>query len=87
MKEFSTILKLLMRKENVANARNSSDIPYFRSCLLLDKHSNYISTKPKKLQDGRDVAQAVNHRLRTRKPGLQPRSGPVGFVVDKAALG
>jgi hypothetical protein len=33
------------------------------------------------------TAQAVSSRLPTRRPGVEPRSGHLGFVVDKVALG
>jgi hypothetical protein len=34
-----------------------------------------------------DIAQAVSRRLPTAAPRFDPRSGHVGFVVDKVALG
>jgi hypothetical protein len=36
---------------------------------------------------GRAIAQAVSRRIPTSVPGFEPRSGHVGFVVDKVALG
>jgi hypothetical protein len=36
---------------------------------------------------GRAIAKAVSRRLPTTPAGFQPRSGHVGFVVDKVALG
>jgi hypothetical protein len=37
---------------------------------------------------GRSVAQAVSRWLPTaRRPGFDPGSGQVGFVVDRVALG
>jgi hypothetical protein len=36
---------------------------------------------------GRAIAQAVKRRLPTAATGFEPRSGHVGFVVDKVALG
>jgi hypothetical protein len=36
---------------------------------------------------GRAIAQAVSRRLSTARPEFQPRSGYVGFVVGKVALG
>jgi hypothetical protein len=37
-------------------------------------------------RSGRAVAQAVTG-FPQKRPGLEPRSGHVGFVVDKVALG
>jgi hypothetical protein len=36
---------------------------------------------------GRAIAQAASRRLLPLRPGFDPRSGHVGFVVDKVALG
>jgi hypothetical protein len=36
---------------------------------------------------GRAIAQAVSRWLPTRRPRFEPRSGHVGFVVGKVALG
>jgi hypothetical protein len=36
---------------------------------------------------GHAIAQAASHRLHTVRPEFEPRSGHVGFVVDKVALG
>jgi hypothetical protein len=36
---------------------------------------------------GRDITQAVIAHFPQRRPGFEPRSGNVGFVVDKVALG
>jgi hypothetical protein len=37
--------------------------------------------------NGRAIAQAVSLRLPTTATRFEPRSGHVGFVVDKVALG
>jgi hypothetical protein len=36
---------------------------------------------------GRAIAQAVSRLLSTGRPGFEPGSGNVGFVVDEVALG
>jgi hypothetical protein len=38
-------------------------------------------------KQGRAIAQAVSRLLPTRRPGFEPKSGHVGFVVDKVAQG
>jgi hypothetical protein len=59
----------------------------------------FIKTRPKislkiwlqkqthKLLIGRTIAQAVSRCFTLRGRGFDPRSGYVGFVVDKVALG
>jgi hypothetical protein len=37
--------------------------------------------------EGRAIAQAVSHRVSTAAARVRARSGHVGFVVDKVALG
>jgi hypothetical protein len=37
--------------------------------------------------EGRAIAQAVSRRLPTTAARVEPRSGHMGFVVDKVALG
>jgi hypothetical protein len=39
------------------------------------------------VSQGRAIAQAVSRWLPRRRPGVEPGSGQVGFVVDKVALG
>jgi hypothetical protein len=71
--------------------------PNTRACLLLLSpicvSVRGCSTTDISLRDqvllkvGRDIAQAVSRRLPNGAPGFESRSGNVGFVVDKVALG
>jgi hypothetical protein len=56
-----------------AGALNSS--PWAINFLIFNRHL------------GRAIAQAVSRQFPPRRPGFEPGSGHVGFVVDKVALG
>jgi hypothetical protein len=53
--------------------------------------SNTVSGRKKKIQVnvnlGCAIAQAFSSRFPPKRPGFEFRSGHVGFVVDKVALG
>jgi hypothetical protein len=70
---FSQILGIMLQFDNIINVVENM---LNRSLLADALHKRW----------GRAIAQAVNHQLPTRRPGLEPRSGNAGFVVDKVAL-
>jgi hypothetical protein len=49
--------------------------------------NNYTSNNIYKPGEYRAIAQALASSFPLRRPGFKPRSGHVGFVVDKVALG
>jgi hypothetical protein len=53
---------------------------YFRPNYQVTNQNSYYSL-------GRDIAQAVSHRPLTAAAWISARVNPVGFVVDKVALG
>jgi hypothetical protein len=53
---------------------------------IKDKAYIWMNWKPT-YPGGRAIAQAVSRCFPPRRPGFDPGSGQVGFVVDKVALG
>jgi hypothetical protein len=70
--------------------RYSSPWPYFLimiiRCWLVGKIKAQLSLYLLMYQ-GRAIVQAVSRRLPTAAARIRPRSGHVGFVVDKVVLG